>query len=185
MTGGQFQIASIVGVSGTNTYLNGAASVPLNSTQNCTQTLTFGTSSGKMSVEVNQLRGLGAGSSETLNLYDGSLLDVFGFPATFRTIRSFVLFVSSGGDADGVTVKGADSNPNTLFWIGTTPGKTVYPSGPPELGGSPAGVSVTSGASSIKVTNNGAAAVNYVLMVAGSAGVSGSPIGMLLGLTYP
>lgn len=185
MTGGSFQITTQVNVSGVKAYLNGANTITLNTSASCTEQLSFGTTTSGVSVEVNQIRGLGVGASETLNLYDGSLLDIYGDPAVFRTVRGFGLWITSGGDTSGLKVEGGDSNPTTLFWTGTTPGKTVYPSSAPELGGSLVGVSITSSAYSLKVTNNGAVAVNYQLIVAGSAGVSGSPIGLLLGLLYP
>lgn len=182
MTGGAWRYEMAVAVTGQKTPPFGDDAVSTTLDAGTVQSLAFGT--GTLGLEVDQLRHLPAGGSETLNLYDGSLTDVFGDAAPFRVVRSFVLFVESGGDAAGVTVTGGVSNPTALFWVGTTPGQTVYPGGPACSGGSAAGVNITSSACTLKVTNNGAAQCSYRLMVAGDLFTSGMAVGTL-GLTYP
>lgn len=186
MTGGQFSETFSVSIGGILSYLNGGASVPTTQTPTVPgQTLQFGTATGQMSVELNQLRTLGPGASETINLYDGSLLDIFSLPAVFRYVRNFTVFISLGGDSSGLTWGGGASNPTTLFMGGTLPTKTLYPSGPPDCSGSPAGVAITSSSYSVKFTNNGVVPVTYGIIIAGASGVSGSPMGMLLTMLYP
>lgn len=150
------------------------------------QQLEFGTGSGAASIFVAQTRTLGAGASETLNLYDGSVVDVFDDPAAMRLLKSFALHIPSGGGGDtaGVTVGAAASNAHPLFFGANTHTQTVYPAGPPMTGGSPDGVAVTSSACNVLVTNNGAVAVTYRVLIAGAAEVSGAAMGVL-GLTYP
>lgn len=147
--------------------------------------LAYGTGEGTVSLAVCQTRGLGPGASETLDLFDGSLADVFGVAAGFRVLRAYALWVDpETGDAGGLTVSGGASNPHTLFMGGTAPTKTVYPGGPADVGGSPAGVAVTSAARTVKLTNNSSTDLTYTIVLAGSPAAGGSPVGLLLSLTY-
>lgn len=147
-------------------------------------TLGFGSGEGSLAVIVDQVRGLTAGASETLDLYDGSLLDVHEDPAEFRVLREYAVWVVSGGDTDGLTIGQAGANPHPLFWIGTTPGKTIYPGGIGDAGTDPSGVAVTATVRNLKLTNNGAVALTYRIYLAGGHGMPGVAMGPL-GLTYP
>src|SRR6202021_3628164 len=106
MTGGSFGITLTISANGIKAYLNGANPITLNTNALTQNTYAFGTGNGLVSVIVNQIRGLGPGQSETLTLYDGSLLVIYGDPAVFRTVRDFVCYIpgNGGGDANGLPI---------------------------------------------------------------------------------
>jgi hypothetical protein len=160
-----------------------------NPTAAVSQVLGFGTASGQMNQLVMQERSLGPGLSESLDLYDGStctpaLIDIMRSNVAFRTIRGFAIWVLDGGDDAGVTIGAAASNANTLWLGGTTPTVTIYPDSGAFAFGQQAGKAVTSSARNVKVLNNGAVSVTYLVAMAGSLNVGGGAMGVL-GLTYP
>ena len=83
-----------------------------------------------------------------------------------------------------MTVGNAASNANTLWMGGPTPTLTVYPDSGAISMGQQAGKLVTSTARNVKILNNGAVSVTYLVAMAGSLNVSGGAMGVL-GLTYP
>lgn len=170
MNTGTYRLSvGIKGIACTLVPANALQSLYANPSESVLQSLSFGTGTGNGNLIVVEELTIAASSSVSINLYDGSLLDLFQQPAPFRFLRSFVAWVNSGGDATGVTIAPAASNPNLLWWTGTSPTKTVYPGGPPECGGSPAGVAVTSSAYGVTFTNNSStAAVTVGLALAGS-----------------
>lgn len=185
MTGGSWRLSVGLKVRGRKQPLNAAAAAPLTLARGLVQSLDFGTGSGTLSLAVAQVRSLGAGASETLDLYAGTdLADLYGDAAPFRVVRAFALWVVSGGDAAGLTVGNAGADPLPLFFGAGAHTETVYPGGVPVLGGSPAGVAVTSTARNLKVANNGAVAADYLIALAGSPVSSGMAMGPM-GLTYP
>lgn len=132
------------------------------------QNLSFGTDAGQINlISLFQLT-LSGMASQTFNMYDGSILDVFNLPAAYRNLKMFVAWVESGGNDNGVTVGPGASNGNELWWSGTNPKKTIYPAGAPECGGSPAGVTVDATHATILVTNNGADDVVVGIALAGT-----------------
>lgn len=169
MTSGSWRLSTAVRFAGTHLPSGGVRAVPVNLTKGPTQSLGYGTAGGTLDVPVVRRLTIPDGTSETLNLYDGSLLDVFGQPAPFRTLRSVAVWVESGGDATGVVV-GADgvvADPVPIFLTGTNPRVTVYPSGPAFSAGSPAGVAVDATHRNLKLTNAGAADAVVVVALAG------------------
>lgn len=152
------------------------------------QSLTYGTSSGKMDVPCNGQFIIAAGGSLTLNLYDGGtttsdLTTLFGDAASLRNVKSLSVVVTSGGDASGVKVGAASSNEFVGWFSAAGDAAVIYPSGPALSFGSPAGKAVTSSAKNLKLENLGAAAVIVSVVAAGTTVVSGSAMGVL-GLTY-
>lgn len=184
MTGGSWRVNVWLEMVGLKDLSTADITIPVSSRDTQTQSLAFGTGDASFTTTVVVSQGLPPGASHTLDMYDGSLTDIYGDAAELRELRAFAFWVESGGDSSGVTLTGGASNPHTLFWTGTTPGQTVYPSGPPALGGGTAVVSVTSTARTLKLTNNGAVDVTYKLVLVGSLTVSGAAMGVL-GLTYP
>ena len=185
MTDGTWKLSTALRVRGSKTAGNAAAATPYALTDGVQQALSFGLGDGAVTVFVSQFRTLVAGAAETHDLYDGSLLDVFGDPATFRVLRAYAVWVESGGDAAGLTVSNAASNSCPL-WHGAAWQKTLYPDSPGDSGGQKAGLAVSSAASRFTVTNNAAVATTYGLFLAGTLAVSGVPTGgLLLTLTYP
>ncbi len=170
MTSGSWRLTTAVRSFGTFTPTNGVKAVPLLVTRGQTQSLAYGTGSGQANLHVVTLRTILAGADATLNLYDGSLLDVHGQAAAFRKLRAVVVRVVSGGDASGVDVgeDGVVTNPCPLFLKGTTPRATVFPSGPAFSAGSPAGATVSNTAKNLLLHNSGAATVVVEVALAGS-----------------
>jgi len=160
-----------------------------NPTRAVNQVLGFGTAASQCNQIVLMERSLGPGLSETLDLYDGSsnsppLIDIVNANVALRTLRSATFWILDGGDSAGVTVGNAASNAHPLWWGGTTPTQTIYPESGPLSGGQQVGVAVTATVRNVKVLNNGAVSVTYLVALAGSLNVSGGAMGVL-GLTYP
>lgn len=170
MTAGSWRLTTAVRAAGSFTPTNGVRAVPLLVNKGQTQSLAYGTGSGQCDLEVVTTRTITAGSSATLDLYDGSVLDVFGLPAAFRTLRALAVWVQSGGDASGVDVgdDGVVSNPARSFLKGTSPRFSVFPSGPAYSAGSPAGVVVDATHRNLKVVNAGAVSVTVLVALAGA-----------------
>ena len=186
MTGGTWSLTTTLSVQVQNLRANSAATEAASAQRSGTGSLTYGTAaSGEFGFCAAFAYQLGAGVSVTFDLYDGSTADAFGDGMPLRLLKAYAVWVSSGGDEDGVTVSGGASNPHPLFMGGTNPTQTAYPSGPAVSGGSPAGQAVTSTARTVKIQNNGAVPVTVVVGFAGTAAVSGVPMGLLLPLTYP
>ncbi|MBN9522495.1 hypothetical protein J0H58_28900 [bacterium] len=171
MTSGDWQLTTAVRAGGTYLPANGVRAVSLPVRKGQAQRLGFGTAGGRGDLHVVRTVTVAAGAGATLDLYDGSLLDVFGQPAPFRTLRAVAVWVDGGGDAAGVDV-GADgvvATPAPLFLKGTTPRATVYPGGPAYSAGSPAGLPVSAGAKNLLIHNPGAAAVTVIVALAGAS----------------
>jgi len=184
MTEGTWSLGTVLRVSARNTRVSGAGYDSFRFGDGVRQGLEAGTGSATASLVVALTRGLVPGGSDTFDLFDGSLTDVFGATAAFRVLRGYALWVEDGGDSSGITLSGGASNPHGLFMGGTTPSITAYPDGPALTAGSPAGSLVTSTARTLKILNNGAVETQYTLVLAGSQAASGALMG-ILGLTYP
>ena len=159
---------NVTGAGLSYTPANGIVSPPARVADGLSVTVAYGTTAGKGNLICGFTIALNAGASQTINLYDGSILDVYGIAAPFRHLLAFAAWVSSGGDSAGVTIQPGAANPNSLWWGGTTPSKTVYPGGPPEVGGSPAGVVVDATHNTVKFTNNGAVAATVKVYLSGA-----------------
>ncbi len=189
MTSGSWQMSLGLRLSGKKLAASNVVAIRANPTEQQSQVMGFGTGNDQMDQIVCQERTLAAGASENLDLYDGStntpqLLDICNDALALRTVKSFTLWIVAGGDSAGVTIGAAASNPNTLWWSGTTPKQTVYDDAPMS-GGRNAGSTVSTSARYVKVLNNGAVAVTYLVAISGTTVVSGTPMGLLMGLTYP
>jgi len=186
MTGGSWRSVTSIDARGFNAFPGSITPPKVREVGDAIQSLAFGTGTNRFDTAVAIEHSLAPGASETLNLFDGSLLDITGMAATFRMLKGFAAWVTAGGDSAGVTLGQAASNSTTLFWVGTTPGETIYPSGAAIGNGSPAGIAITATACNLKIVNNGAVAVTYALYLVGSRAGAGSPIGLPnLLLTYP
>lgn len=150
--------SSTVGVAGPSWQTSTPASV----------VLSFGTGAANFDTVVWQVRTLAASASETLNLFDGSLTDVFGIAAPLANYK--VLAVVRVPNPDGstnstsVTVTPGVSNPLAM----PTPSLTVYSGGVPGAWGSLTGFTVSNTAKNLTLTNDdGTNAATYQLVVAG------------------
>lgn len=152
-----------------------------------TQSLNYGTGSGFVDVFCAGEFAIGPNASLTLNLFDGGattadLTTVFGAAANLQLVKSLTIGVISGGDASGVRVGGAASNPWAGFWGSTF---DIFPAGPAPPFGSPAGAVVSGTAKNLKITNQSTTATVVVrIHASGSSIVPGNWTGFFGLLTY-
>lgn len=176
LTAGQFQIGATCNISGATIAPQGTApSTTLQSPQSQqtatgSSTLEFGTTTSKADILCAGEFKLTTGATLTLDLYTGTdFKDLFGYTAAFRKIKGIFVSITSGGDASGLTIGGAASNANKLFFGTQNDTWTIYPSGAPFAGGSPAGVVVDSTHKNLLLTNNSAVDIIFKLFLAGTS----------------
>ena len=188
MTGGSWKSKTQLSLTAQNLLPNTTTPISQALSPTTQQTMPFGTGPGTASILVSGSYVLPPGGSLTLDLFGGSLLDMTGSATLFRLLRAYSIWIASGGDAAGVTIGNAGSNPHPLFFGSTSATKTIYPGGPEEAGGTGVGegVAVTATARNVLLTNNSPTkTVTVVVNFAGTQCVPGVPMGLLLGLTYP
>lgn len=159
---------------------------------NNTFSLTYGTSSGEADIFCEGEFTIAASSSLTLNLYDGGTTTsdlvrlLTGAAAALVTCKSLTIAVTSGGDTSGVTVGAAASNIFAGFFGDTSDTVTIYPSGPALSLGCPAGVTVSSTAKNLKLTNNSTTdSVTVQVTAVGTSVTVGTVMGLFpLAATY-
>jgi hypothetical protein len=169
MTGGSWRLSGGLVAKGQNAFTGSVKAPKVTIPASAAQALAFGTGSGRCDLIVVETRTLAAGVNESLNLYDGSLIGIDGLPAPFRKLKGLFVWVSSDGDAAGVTIGSAGTNPHALFFGAATHTWTIFPGGPGLSGGNPAGVTVDATHNALKVLNNGAVAVTYGVALAGTS----------------
>lgn len=182
MTGGTLRSSSSVRVSAAIAATGAKAS----RTTTAQQTTAYGVGSGQANLIVSRSRTLAAGQAETIDLFSGAtLLDLFDGLAPFGTIRYIEIAVTAGGDAAGLRIGGAASNPWGAFFADAGDMHLTFPTGPSYRGGSAAGAAVTAAAKNLKVHNlSGTASVTYDIVISGTAvALSGTVMGVL-GLPY-
>lgn len=191
---GTTTVTTTVRITGTvpapgNAPENALADPSTASTVTTTQSLTYGTSSGKVDVPCAGEFLIAAGGSLTLNLYDGGtttsdLTTLFGGAANLRRLKSMTFSVVSGGGTEGVAIGGAASNAHTLFLGDTSDKAKIFPSGPALPLGSPAGETVTSTAKNVKLENLSSTESVVVRVTASGNQVEPGYAMGVLGLTY-
>lgn len=171
MTAGGWALTTAVRVNGLLTPTNQPVGAPIIITDGADQNLTYGTASGKADIICFQTRTINATSTLTLDLYTGTdLKDLYGDTAALRKVKGICVWVDSGGDTAGVRIGGAGTNPWSAFFAdGASDKHLIFPSGPPYLGGSPAGVAVGALTCNLKIENLGAVSVVVGIAVAGTS----------------
>ncbi len=171
MTGGTFRLSTSMVVNGSKLPAAAVKAVQLSAPRGVSQTLTYGTTSGKADIFVAQLRTLAAGAGETLDLYATSLLDLFGDVVALRKLKSLAVWIDSGGDSGGLSVgnDGVIANPHPLFFLGTSPRQVVKPGGGPMGGSDPDGVTVDATHRNVKLLSLSAVSLVYALYAAGTS----------------
>ncbi len=184
MTGGSFTLSLNVAEVGANVPLGGRKS-QFNKSGGIRVPYPFGTGPGRMSIEVFSTLTIPAATAITYDLYSGGdFLDVFGFPATFRVVKSLVIWVGTGGDASGVCIGGAASNCWPASFADVTDKALIFPGSGPFVADRNAGTDVTSTSKNLKIENLGLVAANLEIRIAGGIDAAGYAMGPL-GLTYP
>jgi len=172
MTAGSWRLTTALNVVGINAFSGSVNPPKTKDSVAQIQALLFGVTDNNVDQVIFLNRTLAASASDLLNLFDGSLPDITGTAAPMRHLKGVMAWIVSGGDASGVTVgdTGAIANPMPLFFGGTHPNQTIYPSGPPLLGGENiTGVVVSNTVKNLNITNNGAVSVIYGLALAGTS----------------
>lgn len=128
-------------------------------TQTYTRTNQYGGTAGLVNVEICQERTLNAGASETLNLFDGSLLDIFNQSGALAKILFICVQLIDNPDgstaASSITVGNAVSDAHQLWFSAATGTYTVTgTSGTPLFQGDDAGKTVDGTHKNILVANN-------------------------------
>lgn len=136
-----------------------------------TQALSFGTTSGKADIVAATNVQINATSSATYDLYTGTDIKelLSGASAPFRKVKAVMVAITAGGDTSGVRVGGAASDEWVGFFVASGDKMDIFPSGPPFIAGSPAGVAVGASTKNLKVENLGAAAVSLLIVVVGTS----------------
>lgn len=176
LTGGTFQISAAARISGAtiapqgDASSNGLSSPTADATGSGQQNTDYGTASSQADILCAGDFDIPAGGTLTIDIYTGSdLPNVFGGAAPFRTLRSVLFAITAGGDSSGVVVGNAASNANQMFFGAQTHTWTIFPSGPPLVGGSDAGVAVDATHKNINLHNAGAADATVRIMLAGGS----------------
>lgn len=136
--------------------------------------LAFGTASGQVDLITCSDRTLAiqgaAGDDATYDLYTGTdLKDLAGLTCAFRKVKLIQISIVSGGDTAGVRIGGAAADAWAAFFADATDKSLIFPSGPPFLAGSPAGVAVGASTKNLFVENLGAVAVTLRILIAGTS----------------
>lgn len=136
-----------------------------------TQSLAYGTASGKADIIAATNVEIGATSSATYDLYTGSDIKelLSGATAPFRKIKAVGIAITAGGDTSGVRIGGAASDEWVGFFVAAGDKMDIFPSGPPFVVGSPAGKTVGNTTKNLKIENLGAAAVSLLIVIAGTS----------------
>lgn len=135
------------------------------------QDLTYGTASGKADILCAADLNVMAAGSITLDILTGTdLKNVFGGDAPIAKLKGiYISIVSGSDDTSGVTIGNAAANANILFFGNVNDTWTIFPSGPPFLGGKPAGVTIDGTHKNVKIANGGAVDAVVRVMLAGSS----------------
>jgi hypothetical protein len=170
MTGGTWSLAASVRADGLLTPANQPKGARIPITDRIGQVLTYGTASGQADIFCFQTRTILAAATLTLDLYTGTdLKDLFGDTAALRKVKGLCVWVDSGGDASGVRVGGAASDAWVAFFANTSDKHLIFPSGPPYLGGSPAGVAVGNTTKNLLLENLSAVTAVVGIAIAGTS----------------
>jgi hypothetical protein len=184
MTGGSWRLETTMALVSEHTFAFAPVANTVSVAPDALQSLPYGTGSGTTSIVFARTYTMAPGEVLTFDLYDGSMTDVHGVAAPFRVLRSWAIWVESDGSASGVTIGNAASNAHPLGFGATTHTKTVFPDGPAETGGSPAGIAVTATVRNVKVLNNAIVPTKVVVHFGGSSTASGEAMGTVGGV-YP
>lgn len=132
----------------------------------------YGTTSGKIDTIVCQERTLAAGASESLNLFDGSMLDIFDKDGAISNIK-FIQIVQidnpTGTNASSITVGNAAATIQQLWFSASTGTYTITGTAAvPFCQGDNTGKTVDNTAKLVKILNNdGSNAATYRITYGG------------------
>jgi hypothetical protein len=175
ITSGEIQVSIKFTVANNNAVLPQTVSQPAGASK----TLKFKTGGTSPSADADRLyydhRTLGAGASETIDLFGGALASPYGTPFNVTKLYEFVLLLDASPAGSAVSVGPGASNGFDAPWSGTTPAAKVpngYAGGlyvmPPAVNA--AGRVVDATHRNVTITNlDGAVGVGYTLFLVGKA----------------
>lgn len=132
----------------------------------------YGTTSGKINTIVCQERTLAGAASESLNLFDGSMLDIFDKDGAISNIK-FIMIAQidnpSGTNASSMTVGNAAATIQQLWFSASTGTYTITgTTAVPFMQGDNIGKTVDNTAKLVKVLNNDAVnSLTYMILYGG------------------
>lgn len=176
LTNYQIAMGALVGGSWAAPGTTTSTLVPNNSINRRFQTvleLANGTGTGNADTIIIQPRLLAASASETLNFFDGSVVDITGAATALQTIKNLIIYQIANADAttaaSSFTVGGAASDVLQLNFGSTTDTWTGYKDQAIFWAGRNTGYTVDATHKNLKVLNNdGANKLSYLLIVAGN-----------------
>ncbi len=177
LTGGTCSITASCSVSGVTKAPQGTATVAgipspgASASNGDTEVLAFGTATGLADIYCYAAFAINATTAVTFDLYTGTdFKNMMGDTAAFRKLKGIYVEVVDGtGDTAGVTIGGAASNGNILWFGNVNDTWTIFDGSPPFIGGNPAGVTVDATHCNLKIANNGAVSVTVIVALAGSS----------------
>lgn len=130
----------------------------------------YGTASGQCDIYCAAEYVLATGgATQTIDIYANGLPNLFGGTADFRKLKVAYVGIVSGGDSGGVTVGGAASNANKMFFTDQTDKMVTRPSSVPFIGSAPDGITVDATNRNIKIENTGSVSVRVLVILCGTS----------------
>jgi len=145
---------------------------PIRQSRKYVVSFTHGTGAGACNLYVCQQRTLAASTSETLNLFDGSLVGIAREATGFATIKFIQVFLipnpSGATGATSITIGNAAADVQALWFGGDTHTASVFKDGPAFQQGDPTGKTVDNTNKNLLITNaDGTNAATYQILIAG------------------
>lgn len=112
---------------------------------------------------------IAASGTVTIDLYANGLPNIFGGTANFLHLRALFIGIASGGDATGIVIGNAGTNPNPLFFGSTSGTWKITATGMPLQGSDQTGTVVSSTSRNLLITNAGAVTASVLVMLGGTS----------------
>jgi hypothetical protein len=176
MTSGRFVLSSVFQINGKNPPLSTLATLQNFSTAQRTLqnvlALSYGTGSGQINTIIANAYELAASASNTHNLFDGTVPDIFGVASGLQNVKAVGIYLVANTDSSSpspsITIGNAAADVLTLNFGASTQTYQHFASSMPFLAGKAAGYTVNNTNKNIKVLNDsGTLKATYWLVCAG------------------
>ncbi len=147
-------------------------SAPIRQTRKSAVAFTHGTAAGACNLYVCQQRSLAASATETLNLFDGTLVGMAREATGFATIKFIQIFLipnpAGTTGASSITVGNAAADVQALWFGGDTHTVAVFKDGPAFQQGDPTGKTVDNTNKNLKIANDdGSNVATFQILIGG------------------
>lgn len=134
--------------------------------------LSYGTGSGQINTIIANAYELAASASNTHNLFDGTVPDIFGVASGLQNVKAVMIYLIANSDASSpspsITIGNAAADQLALNLGGVTQTYQHFASSLPFLAGKLAGYTVNNTTKNIKVLNDsGTLKASYYLLLGG------------------